>query len=233
MILRVRDLDAGYGEIQVLWGVDIDVDKEEIVSLLGPNGAGKTTLTRVIMGLLKPIKGSLHFMGRDITNTKPYERVRLGIEIVPEGRRLFPHLTVRENLYVGMYSLKKVDKDSLDMVFDLFLRLKERINQKAGTLSGGEQQMLAIARALVSKPKLLILDEPSQGLAPKIVEQIFEVVRKLKHDYGISVLLIDQFVRDALRSSERTYIMRSGRIVFSGSSSELAANEKLISMYLG
>lgn len=231
-LLKVEEVDAGYGEIQVLWKVSISVNKGEIVSVLGPNGAGKTTLTKVIMGVLKPIRGKVIFKGKDITDVPAHERIKLGLSIVPEGRQLFPNMTVIENLYMGMYHLKKPDEEALEFALSLFPRLRERLRQKAGTLSGGEQQMLAIARALVSRPQLLVLDEPSQGLAPMIVQSIMDVLKKLKDEYGTSILLIEQYAYDALRISDRAYVIRSGRIVHSGSSEELLRDKELISKYL-
>lgn len=231
-ILKAENIEAGYGEIQVLWNVSVELRKAEIVSIIGPNGAGKTTLTRVIMGMLKPYRGKVIFMGRDITDLPPYERISLGLSIVPEGRQLFPELTVFENLQIGAYRLKKLEQETLEFIFNLFPVLKERLKQKAGTLSGGEQQMLAIARALVSQPKLLILDEPSQGLAPKIVQSIMDVLVKLKEENSISILLIEQYAYDALKISERTYVMRAGRIVYSGASKDLLKDKELISKYL-
>lgn len=233
-MLETYNINAGYGEIQVLWDVSLKIEKGEIIALLGPNGAGKTTLTKVLIGLLKPYSGVIKFNGIDITNTPPYERVKIGISLVPEGRQIFPYMTVLENLYAGMYSLKKIDKEAIEHVFEIFPRLKERVNQKAGSLSGGEQQMLAIARALVTKPKVLILDEPSQGLAPKIVGIIFDVLKILRDEENISILLIEQYVYDALSLSDRTYIMRNGRIVYEESSSKILTEKReLLSLYLG
>jgi branched-chain amino acid transport system ATP-binding protein len=233
-MLETYNINAGYGEIQVLWDVSLKIEKGEIIALLGPNGAGKTTLTKVLIGLLKPYSGVIKFNGIDITNTPPYERVKLGISLVPEGRQIFPYMTVLENLYAGMYSLKKMDKEAIEHVFEIFPRLKERVNQKAGSLSGGEQQMLAIARALVTKPKVLILDEPSQGLAPKIVGIIFDVLKKLRDEENMSILLIEQYIYDALSLSDRTYIMRNGRIVYEESSSKILTEKReLLSLYLG
>ncbi len=231
-VLKVKDVDAGYGEIQVLWSVNVSVEKGSIVSILGPNGAGKTTLTRVIMGVIRPYRGAVIFKGDDITRVPAHERIKLGLSIVPEGRQLFPQMSVLENLYMGMYHLSKIDVDALEFVFSLFPILRERLRQRAGTLSGGEQQMLAIARALVSRPQLLILDEPSQGLAPKVVQSIMDTLRKLRDEYGISMLLIEQYAHDALRISDYTYVLRSGRIVYSGRSDELARDKELISKYL-
>ena len=233
-MLETYNINAGYGEIQVLWDVSLKIEKGEIIALLGPNGAGKTTLTKVLIGLLKPYSGVIKFNGIDITNTAPYERVKIGISLVPEGRQIFPYMTVLENLYAGMYSLKKIDKEAIEHVFEIFPRLKERVNQKAGSLSGGEQQMLAIARALVTKPKVLILDEPSQGLAPKIVGIIFDVLKILRDEENISILLIEQYIYDALSLSDRTYIMRNGRIVYEESSSKILTEKReLLSLYLG
>ncbi len=232
-MLKVENIEAGYGEIQVLWDINAEVRKAEIVSVLGPNGAGKTTLTRVIMGILKPYRGRIIFMGRDVTDMPPHERIGLGLSIVPEGRQLFPEMTVLENIQMGVYRLKEVSQDAFEFVFNLFPILKERLKQKAGTLSGGEQQMLAIARALVSRPKLLILDEPSQGLAPKIVQSIMDTLVKLKEEHSISILLIEQYAHDAIRISDRVYVLRSGHIVYSGASEDLLRDKELISKYLG
>jgi len=232
-MLETLNINAGYGEVQVLWDVTIRVGRGEIVALLGPNGAGKTTLTRVLSGLLKPYSGSIKFNGTDITHIPTYERIKMGISLVPEGRQIFPHMTVLENLYAGMYSLKKIDREVLEQVFEIFPRLKERVNQKAGSLSGGEQQMLAIARALVSRPKFLILDEVSQGLAPKVVEMIFNVIKSLRDEKKISILLIEQYVYDALSISDRVYILRNGRVVYEGDSSRALKERDILSLYLG
>jgi branched-chain amino acid transport system ATP-binding protein len=233
ILLKLENVNSGYGQLQVLWDISISVNKGEIVSVLGPNGAGKTTLLRTIMGLTTLYRGNIVFNGEEISKLPSHKRVELGIVLVPEGRQLFPHMTVYENLMMGSYSVggKKTSKDTLEFVFNLFPILKARLKQKAGTLSGGEQQMLAIARALMSKPKILMLDEPSQGLAPKIVQEIFRVIKDLKKE-GLGIILVEQYVKDALSISDRTYIIRGGRIVLEAESKDITAKEELIKHYL-
>ncbi|MEM3692173.1 MAG: ABC transporter ATP-binding protein, partial [Candidatus Korarchaeum sp.] len=198
IVLEVKDLDAGYEDLQVLWGISMNVRRGEIVSLLGSNGAGKTTTLRVIAGLIKPLKGEILLRGERITDLPSYKRVSLGLSLVPEGRQLFPMMTVMENLEMGAYTPKAREKfmDSLEWVFSLFPVLRERRNQLAGTMSGGEQQMLAIARALMSRPEILALDEPSMGLAPRLVSDIFHTLKRMREE-GVTILLAEQNARAA------------------------------------
>ncbi len=233
-MLQIRELHAGYGKVRVLWGVSLEVKRGEVVSLLGPNGAGKTTTLKAIMGLVKPSSGDLIFDGRRINGLPPYKVARLGISIVPEGRELFPHMTVYENLMMGAdllppnYDVQQV----LEEVYSVFPVLKERRGQQAATLSGGEQQMLAIGRALMSKPRLLLLDEPSAGLAPNLVVQIFRVLERLSKE-GITMLLVEQNALMALKVSDRAYLLETGRIAAEGRPEELMADERIRITYLG
>jgi len=231
--LALLRISAGYGVLRVLWDIDFLVDKGEIVSVLGPNGAGKTTLLRTIVGLTTIYSGKVTLDDLDITRTPPHERVKLGLSLVPEGRLLFPHMSVYENLVVGGYVIgdEKKLRDRMDFVFNLFPILRQRLWQKAGTLSGGEQQMLAIARALMSNPKILLLDEPSQGLAPKVVSEIFSVLRKLK-DEGLGIVLVEQYVKDSLEVSDRVYVLKGGKVVYEGLAEDLRTKEDLIRLYL-
>jgi branched-chain amino acid transport system ATP-binding protein len=233
-MLFLKEIEAGYGKLQVLWGVNLKIKEKEIVCLLGPNGAGKTTTLKVIAGFIRPYKGKILYEGKDITGLQPYERVKLGVTLVPETRELFPYMSVEENLLIGIEnSRKKIEsKEIIEKVFNLFPVLKEKKKQLAKTLSGGEQQMLAIARALASEPSLLILDEPSTGLAPKIVAKIFEILPKLRES-GLTILLVEQSLRLALNIADRGYVMENGRIVIEGSAEELKNNEKIKSVYLG
>lgn len=233
-MLEVKDLDAGYGDLQVLWEISLSVDRGEIVSLLGSNGAGKTTLLRSISGLIMPFRGEIIFKGERITHLPSYRRVALGLSLVPEGRQLFPMMTVLENLEMGAYTSKAREKlsESLEWVFSLFPVLRERRNQLAGTMSGGEQQMLAIGRALMSRPELLALDEPSMGLAPKLVSEIFRTLQRMRED-GVTILLAEQNARAALEISDRAYIIETGRLVLQGISKELMEKEEVKRAYLG
>ena len=235
MLLEVRDLHVFYGRIEALKGISFGVNQGEIVTLIGANGAGKTTTMRTISGVRTVAQGSIFFEGRDITGIAPHERVKMGICQAPEGRGIFPGMTVRENLEMGTYV--RVGKDSqkaadLEHVFHLFPRLKERIDQNGGTLSGGEQQMLAIGRALMSRPRLLLLDEPSMGLAPMLIAQIFQIVRSINEE-GISVLLVEQNATQALRAANRAYVLETGYVVKSGSGSELLDDPAVRAAYLG
>ncbi|OYT51004.1 MAG: ABC transporter ATP-binding protein [Desulfurococcales archaeon ex4484_204] len=234
MLLEVRGLEASYGELKVLWSVDIGVNKGEIVALVGPNGAGKTTLLRTIAGVIKEDKGDILFEGRRINNLPSYERVRIGISLVPEGGELFPYMTVQENLDIGAYlpEARRKYRENLEFVFTLFPRLKERRNQLAGTLSGGERQMLAIGRALMSSPKLMMFDEPSLGLAPNLAVNVLRTIQDLNKE-GYTVLLVEQNVRLALRISSRGYVIENGRIVLKGDSKELLENPHVKKAYLG
>jgi branched-chain amino acid transport system ATP-binding protein len=235
-MMRVDGLEAGYGEVTVLWGVDMEIERGAVTAILGPNGAGKTTLMRCISGLSRPKKGRITFDGADVTTLSPHHRVKLGIVLVPEGRRLFPDMTVHENLLMGAHSSAEARAkmyENLEMVYNLFPVLKARRRQLAGTMSGGEQQMLAIARGLMARPKLLLLDEPSAGLAPKIVLQIFDLVKLLNKEYGITIALTEQHVENALRMADAAYVMENGRVTLSGSGKELLSNPKVKESYLG
>ena len=233
-MLNVRDLNVAYGAVRVLWNVSFDVKGREITTIVGANNAGKTTTLKTIAGLLKPNKGEIEFDGMKIHGKPAHQIVELGISYVPEGRRLFPSLTVAENLELGAYTKKARDKlsDTMEWVFQLFPRLKERAHQLAGTLSGGEQQMLAIGRALMSRPKLLMLDEPSLGLAPIVVKTLFETIENL-HREGVTILLVEQNVYHSLKISHRAYVMERGKIVLSGKGEELLSDERIKKSYLG
>ena len=232
-ILDVKDLNVFYGGIHALKGLSFSVQKGEIVSLIGANGAGKTTTLRAISGILD-YKGSIHLHGKSLQGIPPHKIVRLGMAHSPEGRGVFPNLTVLENLEMGAYIRSDRDgiRKDLEHCYKLFPRLKERVQQKAGTLSGGEQQMLAMSRALMAKPQLLMLDEPSLGLAPLIVAQIFEIVKKLNSE-GMTILLVEQNARMALQISTRAYVVETGKITLSGSGKELLNDSRVIDSYLG
>lgn len=232
-MIRVKDLNVYYGGIHALKGIDFNVEKGEIVSLVGANGAGKTTTLRAISGIL-PYKGEVHFKEKALGGIPPHKIVREGIAHSPEGRGVFPQMSVLENLEMGAYirSDKKEIEEDLEHCFELFPRLKERLKQAAGTLSGGEQQMLAMSRALMSRPQLLMLDEPSLGLAPLIVAQIFEIVKKVNSE-GMTVLLVEQNARMALEISHRAYVVETGKIILSGTGKELLNDSRVIDSYLG
>jgi branched-chain amino acid transport system ATP-binding protein len=233
-LLRVNRIDVFYGQVQILRGVSIDIGKGEIVSLLGSNGAGKTTTVGAISGVLPVLRGSIEFMDRDITGVEPYDRVAMGLIQVPEGRKIFPTLTVKENLELGAYlkGPKSLRTETMALVFSLFPVLENRKGQLGGTLSGGEQQMLAIGRGLMSKPKLLILDEPSLGLAPIVVDEIFGVIEKINAE-GVMILLVEQNVAQALALSRRGFVLEEGNIALSGSGEDLLANPHIKKLYLG
>jgi len=233
-LLELRGVDALYGRIQALRKMSIDVDKGEVVALIGSNGAGKTTTLRTISGLMHPHAGTIHFDGRDITDTGPSKIVELGISQSPEGRRLFPRMSVVDNLFMGAYSRNDRPGIATDMdrVYTLFPRLKERRTQIAGTLSGGEQQMLAMGRALMARPKVLMLDEPSLGLAPILVETIFSIIREI-NALGTTVLLVEQNAHKALEVANRAYVLETGSIVKTGTGQELLASEDVQKAYLG
>lgn len=233
-LLEVRDLEAGYGPIRALDRVSLDVDDGELVALIGANGAGKTTLLMAISGVVPPRGGDIRFAGGRLGGLRPHEVMRLGVGHAPEGRRIFPRLTVRENLELGGFTQPdrgKLRRD-IDEACGLFPVLGERMDQLGGTLSGGEQQMLAIARALVGHPRLLLLDEPSLGLAPLIVARVFEVIASLSAR-GIGVLLVEQNARAALKLANRGYVLETGRITLTGSGAELAADRRVRDAYLG
>jgi len=233
-VLSLRRVHASYGHVHVLRGIDMEVKEGEIVCLLGANGAGKTTALKSIMGMVDGLEGEIRFLGEPILGLLPYKVVNLGIALVPEGRRIFPDLTVFENLMMGAYIRhnRKRAKESMEHVFSIFPKLKERQWQRGGTLSGGEQQMLAIGRALMSHGRLLLMDEPSMGLAPIVREEIFYTIRTI-NQAGTSILLVEQNAILASAVSHRGYVMETGRVVFSGTAKELATNEEVAKAYLG
>lgn len=234
MLLEIKDLDAGYGDIQVLWDIHLRVDPENIVALVGSNGAGKTTLLKVLSGLLHPYNGKITFQGKDITHFPSKEIVSNGIIHVPEGRRLFPQMSVLENLMMGAFRRKKA-KDltpQLTRIYDLFPILKQRSQQSAGSLSGGEQQMCAIARSLMGDPVLLLIDEMSLGLAPLVVDDLIDIVKEINAD-GTAVLLVEQDVQLALDNSHYGYVLSTGRLAMEGVSADLIQNKEIKDVYLG
>ncbi|MGI6004327.1 MAG: ABC transporter ATP-binding protein [Christensenellales bacterium] len=232
-MLKVENLSASYGNIQALKGIDFEVNEGEIVAVIGANGAGKTTLLACISGIL-PYQGTITYQDVDLRTVGTDKIVQMGIVQVPEGRQVFPELSVMENLKMGAYSRKRRDslQSDLDRGFELFPRLKERVHQKGGSLSGGEQQMLAVARALMSKPKLLLMDEPSMGLAPVIVADIFKTIRQLNEE-GITIVLIEQNAKLALKYANRAYVLETGEVMLSGTGAELAENKRIKELYLG
>jgi branched-chain amino acid transport system ATP-binding protein len=233
-VLELRSIHAGYGTFQALFDVSLEVRHGEAVGVIGPNGAGKTTLMRVISGLIRPTSGSLAMEGVDLLATPAHRIVELGIAHVPESRRLFPRMTVEDNLRMGgfMPAARPKFARRVELVYELFPRLRERRRQLAGTLSGGEQQMCAIGRALMSDPKLLLLDEPSAGLAPVIVEQVFDLVKRIRAG-GLNVLIVEQNVQQVLRVVDRAYLLKAGRIRAAGTSAELLQSETIREAYLG
>ena len=234
MLLEVNDLNVYYGAIHALQGVSFNVEEGEIVTLIGANGAGKSTTLRTISGLLRTRTGSVHFKDQDITMMPAEQIVRIGVSHVPEGRKIFAPLTVKENLLMGAYTRKDPAEiqQSMERVFSSFPRLKERIGQLGGTLSGGEQQMLATGRGLMSRPSLLMMDEPSMGLSPILVEEIFNIIRDI-NSQGTSILLVEQNAQMALSISHRAYVLETGRIVLAGSAKEIADNPQVKAAYLG
>lgn len=233
-MLEVAGIDVFYGDVQVLWDLSFEVRKGEIVALIGANGSGKTTSLATVSSLLKPRKGSITYEGQPIHTRAPHDMVNLGIAHVPEARRLFPEMTVRENLLLGALTpeAKKTRPEMLEKVFTIFPRLQERQKQQAGTLSGGEQQMAAIGRGLMSKPRLLMLDEPSLGLSPILVADIFRVIKEV-HAAGVTVLLVEQNVFLTLEIADRAYVLENGRVVLQGSGAELLADDHVRKAYLG
>lgn len=234
-MLRIDGLNAAYGRIKVLWDLSLNVSSAEAVGLFGPNGAGKTTLVNCVVGFLKPISGKVFFQDKDITGMEPHEVVKLGIALVPQERELFPNMTVEENLRAGANYVPHARErmlEAFDLVFTLFPILKERLKQKVGTMSGGEQRMVAVARALMSFPKLLVLDEPSVGLQPSIVSELFSKLREIKNQ-GVSILLIEQNVKQGLKVVERGYVIENGRIVLEDTSTNLMNNDHIKKAYLG
>lgn len=233
-MLTINDINVFYGAIHAIKGVSLEVNEGEIVTLIGANGAGKSTILRTISGLLKPKTGSIQFEGQDIAGMPAHEIVKTGISQVPEGRRIFAEMSVLENLELGAFTRKDKDgiKTDMELVFNRFPRLKERIGQLAGTLSGGEQQMLAMGRALMSRPRLLLLDEPSMGLAPLLIKEIFAIIQDINKT-GTTVLLVEQNANMALSIAHRAYVLETGRITLSGDAKELAASDEVRKAYLG
>jgi branched-chain amino acid transport system ATP-binding protein len=236
--LEVRGLHVAYGNIAAVKGIDLEVHEGEFVAILGPNGAGKSTLIKAVTGVQAPAAGSIRFRGRDLAGVAPAERIRLGIGIIPEGRQLFPDMTVRENLILGAYAQLGVRipaslSHALDRVFAMFPRLGERQHQLAGTFSGGEAQMLAIGRALMTEPRLLLCDEPSLGLAPGLVREVMATLTKLRQEQNVTIALADQNAFAALRIADRGYVLDTGRVVAHGSTAQLQCDERLRSAYLG
>ena len=232
-LLEVDDIHTYYGNIAALKGISIEVEEGEIVTLIGSNGAGKSTTLRSISGLTPPRQGSVRFDGKEIAETAPQDIVRMGVSQSPEGRHCFPRMTVRENLDLGAYLRRDGNvSGDMDRVFELFPRLKEREKQKAGTMSGGEQQMLAIGRALMADPKLLLLDEPSMGLAPVLVDLIFDTIGRIR-EQGTTVLLVEQNALAALRVADRAYVLESGSLKLSGPAADLAQDPEIVKAYLG
>jgi branched-chain amino acid transport system ATP-binding protein len=235
MLLNIQDLHVSYGKIKAIKGISLEVGAGEIVTLVGANGAGKTTLLKTISGILTPASGQILYDDKPLSDIKPFERVIEGICQAPEGRGIFPGMTVLENLEMGKFSrpaAKSENEQDLAMIYDLFPRLKERVSQMGGTLSGGEQQMLAIGRALMSRPRLLLLDEPSMGLAPKFIAQIFEIIQEIKKR-GVTILLVEQNAAKALTIADRAYVLETGNITMQGSGQELLNDPAVRKAYLG
>ena len=231
-MLKVENIDVYYGAIHAVKNVSFEVGDGEIVALIGANGAGKSTILKTVSGLMHPRTGPITFCDQNITHTEAYKLLRTGLAHVPEGRRIFLQMSVQENLEMGAYINKTVDPKDLEMVFNYFPRLKERRKQVAGTLSGGEQQMLAMSRALMSHPKLMMLDEPSMGLAPIIVDQVFGIIKEL-HKSGTTILLVEQNARKALQIADRAYVLETGSITLEGTGAELAKSDEVRKAYLG
>ena len=233
-MLEVEKVSAGYGMVQILWDVSFQVKEKEIVTIIGPNGAGKTTLVRTIVGLIQARNGAVRFKGENIERLPSYERVKKGITLIPEGRDIFPRLTVEENLALGAYTVN--DKDTIkrtkEEVYQIFPVLKKKEKALAQTLSGGEQQMLVICRSLMSKPQLLMLDEPSLGLAPIIVEKVLDTLVKINED-GVTILLVEQNIRDSLNIANRAYVLEEGKIIIEGEGRQLLSNDHIKEVYLG
>ena len=231
-ILEVRDLSVSYGGIRAVKGISFEVPEGQVVTLIGANGAGKSSTLRSIVGLEKPAGGSILFEGQELSHMGTEQIVTTGITLVPEGRRVFPNLSVLENLKIGAYQRKDSLEEDIQWVYGLFPRLQERSWQMAGTLSGGEQQMLAIGRALMSRPKLIMMDEPSLGLAPIVVQGVFDIIREINKQ-GVTILLVEQNANMALKAAHRAYVMETGQIILSGTGHELAENEQVKAAYLG
>lgn len=230
-MLKIKNLNAFYGDVQVLYDINLEVKEKEIVTILGSNGAGKTTLMKTICGIETKRFGEIEFEGQNLMKVPSYKLVTKGITLTPEGRHLFPELTVKENLMLGAYATKS--KDNYEWILELFPRLKERLNQLTGTMSGGEQQQCAIARALMSNPKFLMLDEPSLGLAPNIVDTVFDIIKKINKEKGITIVIVEQNANIALGAADRGYVLENGVIRMSGDAKELLASTEIQKLYLG
>jgi branched-chain amino acid transport system ATP-binding protein len=233
-VLEAKNVSSGYGLIQILWDVSFKINKKEIISIIGPNGAGKTTLVKTIMGLLPVKNGVIRFKSQEIQNSPPYEIVKKKISLVPEGRDIFPRMTVEENILLGAYTIsdKQKVKESQERVYQIFPVLRKKEKAVAQTLSGGEQQMLVIGRSMMSNPELLILDEPSLGLAPIIVAKVFDTLRQI-NDEGVAILLVEQNIRDSLNIANRGYVLEEGKIIIDGEGRELLSNDHIKEVYLG
>jgi branched-chain amino acid transport system ATP-binding protein len=235
MLMSISGLNVSYGAIRAIHGVSLHVQEGEILSIIGANGAGKTTLLKTVTGLVRPESGEIHFRGKSIGRERPDRLVQMGICMVPEGRRVFPDLTVKENLELGGYSVRsrQMRQELYDLSLHTFPRLRERLTQHAGTLSGGEQQMLAVGRALMANPRLLLLDEPSMGLSPIITKEIFSLIRTINTEKRISMMLVEQNAHMALEHSHRTYVLETGRVVMEGISSQVKCDPAVVEAYLG
>ncbi len=233
-VLEIQGVSSGYGEVQILWDVSLKLERGKLTSLVGSNGVGKTTLMRTVMGLIKPWQGSISFNNREVTRVSPHDKAASGLVLVPEGRQLFTDMTVYENLEMGAFTsrAKANFQKNLEWIFSMLPRLKERLHQKSGTMSGGEQQMLAVARGLMAEPEVLMIDELSLGLAPFLVVELFELLRRLK-DKGLTMILVEQNVQMALAVSDYTYVITEGRIELEGPSRTLARNDHVRAAYLG
>jgi branched-chain amino acid transport system ATP-binding protein len=233
-MLEAKNVSAGYGMIKILWDVSFKIEEKEIVSIIGPNGAGKTTLVKTIMGLIPAKTGTIQFKGQNIENLPPYEIVKKKISLIPEGREIFPRMTVEENILLGAYTIneKQKVKESQERIYQIFPVLRKKEKALAQTLSGGEQQMLVIGRSLMSNPELLILDEPSLGLAPIIVAKVLDTLRQI-NDEGVAVLLVEQNIRDSLNIADRGYVLEEGKIIIEGKGRELLSNDHIKEVYLG
>ena len=235
MLMRISHLYVRYGSLRALHGVSLEVNEGEILSIVGANGAGKTTLLKTVSGLLRPESGDISYRGRNINKERPDRLVQMGICMVPEGRRVFPNLSVKENLELGAYTVsrRRLRQQLLDLTLHTFPKLKERLSQHAGTLSGGEQQMLAVGRALMGNPQLLLLDEPSMGLSPIITKEIFSLIRNINAEKNISMILVEQNAHVALEHSHRTYVLETGRVVMEGLSNVVKCDPAVVEAYLG
>ena len=233
-LLEIQNISSGYGDVQILWDVSVELERGKLTALVGSNGVGKTTLLRTAVGLVKPWQGSISFEGQDVTRISPHGKAAMGLVMVPEGRQLFPSMTVHENLQMGAYTkrAKAHFQDNLERVFAMFPRMKERLAQKAGTLSGGEQQMLAVARGLMAQPDVLMFDELSLGLAPLLVLSLFEILKQLKES-GLTMLLVEQNVQMALAVSDYAYVLSKGRVEIEGEAAEVRQMEQVREAYLG